>query len=91
MLSGRHAATLYSPDSRIQLVVETDLPGMQVYSANSLTERRGKAGSSMAPRDALCLETQLFPNGMNCYGFPSPILRADQKLHTETAFHFQVK
>lgn len=91
VLSGKHAATLYSPDSRIELVVETDLPGMQVYSANSLTERKGKAGATLAPRDAICLETQLFPNGMNCYGFPSPVLRAGQKLHTETAFHFQVK
>lgn len=91
VLSGKHAATLYSPDSGIELVVETDLPGMQVYSANSLTRRNGKGGSILSPRDAICLETQLFPNGMNCYGFPSPVLRAGRQLHTETAFQFGVR
>ena len=91
VLSGRHAATLYCPESGICLKVETDLPGMQVYSANSLTQRKGKGGGCMAPRDALCLETQLFPNAMNCYGFPSPVLRAGQHLHSETIFRFGLR
>lgn len=89
ILSGRTAAVLRSVVSGITLTVETDMPGMQVYTANSLTERRGKNGSVMAPRSAVCLETQLFPNGMNLYGFPSPILRAGEHLHSETAFIFR--
>lgn len=46
---------------------------MQLYTANFLTERRGKQGAIYAPRCALCLETQYF---MACDGFEKPILRA---------------
>ena len=88
VLSGKQAAILRSLSSGIELTVETDMPGMQVYSANSLTERRGKGGMILHSRDAVCLETQLFPNAMNCYGFPSPVLRAGQHLHSETVFAF---
>lgn len=42
----------------------------------------------MGPRDAVCLETQLFPNGIHRYGFPSPILRAGESMHSETVFSF---
>ena len=90
VLSGKTAAVLRSLSTGIELTVETDLPGMQVYTANFLTERPGKCGTTMRPRDAVCLETQLFPNATNCYGFPSPILRAGQHLHSETVFAFRV-
>ena len=89
VLSGGPAAVLYSARSGIQMTVETDLPGMQLYTSNFLDARRGKGGSRMGPRSAVCLETQLFPNALNCYAFPSPILRAGKHLHTETSFHFQ--
>lgn len=89
VLSGRRAAVLAG--ARILMETETDLPGMQVYTANGLSSRPGKGGSTMGPRGAVCLETQLFPNGMNCWGFPSPILRAGQPLHTETVYRFRQK
>ena len=54
----------------------TTAPGVQLYTANFLTERRGKQGAIYAPRCALCLETQYFPNAMACDGFEKPILRA---------------
>ena len=89
VLSGTPAAVLRSSTSGIELTVDTDMPGMQVYTANSLSSRQGKGGSRMEPRDAVCLETQLFPNAMACYAFPSPILRAGKHLCSETSFHFQ--
>ena len=89
VLSEKTAAVLRSASTGIELTVETDMPGMQVYTANFLTERSGKYGTTMRPRDAVCLETQLFPNAMNCYGFPSPILHAGQHLHSETVFAFR--
>lgn len=90
VLSGSRAAVLYSSVTGVELTVETDLPGIQVYSANALTPRAGKNGARMAPRSAVCLETQLFPNAMACYGFPSPVLRAGQHLRSETGFRFCV-
>jgi len=91
VLSGPQAAFLYSQESGIALRVFTTLPGMQVYTANYLSERVGKGGRVMRPRDAVCLETQLFPDGMAHYGFPSPVLRAGEQLHTETHFAFSVE
>ncbi len=91
VLSGSTAAVVYSQSSGIEMTVKTDMPGMQFYAANGLDRRAGKAGSVMGPRDAVCLETQLFPNGMNCYGFPSPVLRAGKAMHSETAYCFAVR
>ena len=76
---------------KLVMETETDLPGLQVYTANGLSARPGKGGAIMIPRGAVCLETQLFPNGMNCWGFPSPVLRAGQPLHTETVYRFRTK
>ena len=69
----------------------TDLPGMQVYSGNFLSPRDGKQGTKIDFRDAVCLETQLYPNAMECYGFPSPVLRAGKKLCTTTEYKFSVR
>ena len=44
----------------------------------------------MQDRCAVCLETQLYPNAMNCWGFPSPVLRAGQRLHSVTCYAFSV-
>ncbi len=91
VLAGEKAAVLYSPETGIEMTVKTDLPGMQFYSANFLTERPGKNGSTIHPRDGVCFESQLFPNAMNCYGFPSPVLRAGKHMHSETVYSFQIR
>ena len=91
VLCGKKAAVLYGPETGIEMTVETDLPGMQLYSGNFLTERRGKQNSVINRRDAVCFETQLYPNAMNCYGFPSPVLRAGTHLHSETSYAFRVR
>lgn len=91
VLSGCEAARVYAPESGIVMDVYTTQPGMQLYTANSLSHRTGKHGSVMLPHYALCLETQLFPDGMNHYGFPSPILRPGEHLHSETRYAFSVR
>jgi len=91
VLSGNPAAVLRCGVSGIELTVETDMPGMQVYTANSLAPRRGKNGSRIESRGAVCLETQLFPNAMACYAFPSPVLHAGKHLCSETSFRFSIQ
>ena len=34
---------------------------------------------------------KVYPNAMNCYGFPSPVLRAGKHLHSETSYAFRVR
>ena len=91
VLAGKKAAVVYSDQTGIELAVETDLPGMQLYTANMLSDRIGKGGRTIGRRAAFCLETQLFPNAMNCWGFPSPILHAGEHLHTETVYAFRTR
>ncbi len=90
VLSSRDAATVLGDKSGIFMSVYTDMPGVQLYSANFLSPRRGKGGQELSPRCALCLETQLYPNAMNCYGFPSPVLHRGERLHSETVYAFSL-
>lgn len=91
VLAGTHAAELVCPETGIVMEVFTTLPGMQLYTANSLTERAGKRGATMGRHGGICLETQLHPDGMNHYGFPSPILHPGEHLHTATLYAFMTE
>lgn len=91
ILSGPLAAQAYSQSSGICLQCFTDLPGMQLYTANFLGEFSGKGGRKMGPRQAFCLETQLFPDAMNHYAFPSALLHAGEKLSRETVYKLSLK
>ena len=90
VLSGRHAASARCPESGVRMDVYTTSPGMQLYTANFLTDRAGKNGARYAYRGGFCLETGLFANAMRCYGFPSPVLRKGQHMHSETVFSFSL-
>ena len=89
LLCGADAAMLENRNTGIRMRVATTLPGLQVYSSNFLTPRHGKHGSQMGQYNAVCLETQLYPDGMAHYGFPSPILHVGEVLHSETSFRFE--
>lgn len=85
----KKAAVLFSPETGIQMTTFTTLPGMQLYSGNWLTQRRGKGGNPIDRRFAVCLETQVFPNALALPHFPSPILRKDEHYHTVTIYRFE--
>ena len=85
----KKAAVLFSPETGIAMTTFTTLPGMQVYSSNWLTARKGKNRSQIDRRGAICLETQVFPNALACPNFPSPILRAGEHFHSETVYRFE--
>ncbi len=84
----REAARAYCARTGVGMEVQTTLPGLQFYSANFLTPRAGKKGSKYAPREAFCLETQLFPNAMECRNFPSPVLHPGETFDHKTIYRF---
>lgn len=86
----RPAAEVISPKTGIRLTVETTLPGVQLYTANYLSDRKGKGGVRYAPRQAFCLETQFFPDSPNQPAFPSAILRAGEAFDHTTRFLFSL-
>lgn len=85
------AAMLRGEQSGITMRVLTSLPGIQVYSANVLTHRCGKHGATYGKWDAVCLETQFYPNSMKCAGFEKPILKAGEAYHHVTHYCFSTE
>ena len=81
-------AELWCPATGIGLEMTTSMEGMQLYTAGWLTERGGKDGAVYGQAHGVCLETQYFPNAVNCPAFPSPILRKGETLQQWTAFRF---
>ena len=86
------AATVYSPATGIQLDVYTDEPGMQVYTGNFLDGTvTGKNGAVYAKRNAICLETQKYPDSPNKADWPSPYLKPGEKYTSRCIYKFSVK
>ena len=85
------AATLYEKTSGRKLVVFTDQPGLQLYTANFLDgSLNGKSGKPYLKRSSLCLETQHFPDSPNQQQFPNTILRPGETYQTKTIYQFSV-
>lgn len=75
--------------SGIVMEVFTDLPGVQFYSANFVTEEQiGKGGHAYGKRTAFCLETQVYPDANHHEDFPTSIVKAGQKYDTTTIYQF---
>lgn len=69
--------------------IYTDLPGMQFYSGNNIgTVENAKGGKTYRSRAGMCFETQYFPNSCNIQTFPSSVLMAGEKFHSETMYKF---
>ncbi|MFF9581907.1 aldose epimerase family protein [Streptomyces achromogenes] len=84
-----HIATLRDPRSGRTLKIATDQPGLQFYSGNFLDGTlTGTSGHTYRQGDALCLETQHFPDSPNHPAFPSTVLRPGQTYRTTTIHRF---
>ena len=82
------AATMVGDRTGLGMTVFTDRPGLQLYTANHLGERPGKGGAVYRSRDAVCLETQGFPDAVNHKNFPSVIVRGGETYHSVTEYRF---
>lgn len=87
-----HAITLYDPASGRQMDIATTEPGVQFYSGNfqdgTLT---GTSGRTYRQSDALCLETQHFPDSPNQPEFPSTVLRPGETYRSTTVHSFSAR
>ena len=72
----------------ITMEVYTDLPGVQIYSGNFLTEEPGKNGVVYKHRQGICFETQYFPDAINHENFQSPVCKAGEEYKTTTVYKF---
>ncbi|MGW6733082.1 aldose epimerase family protein [Streptomyces sp. NPDC055013] len=82
-------ATLKDPSSGRTLRMATTEPGLQFYSGNFLDGTLvGTSGRTYRQGDALCLETQHFPDSPNKPSFPSTVLRPGQTYRSTTVHSF---
>jgi aldose 1-epimerase len=70
------------------MFIATTLPGMQVYTANSLDENDTKGGVHRGRHSAICLETQHFPDAVNRKEFPSPVVKVGEPYDAITEYTF---
>ena len=77
-------AELYDPSTGRVLTVATTEPGLQLYTADHLSE-------PFAPGDGIALETQHFPDSPNRPEFPSTVLRPGEVFRSETVYGFSVR
>lgn len=82
------AAEVFDPKSGRIMEVYTTEPGVQFYSANHLDGRTGKYGVIYAPRTALCLEVQHYPDSPNQPEFPTTVLRPGETYSQTTIYKF---
>ncbi len=84
----RKIATAESIITGIKMEVYSDSKGLQLYSGNFLNGALGKSRTKYQKRSGFCLETQNYPNAINCPNFPSPILNEGQTFRTTTEYRF---
>ena len=88
VISGHPVATTVGDLTGITLVTDTDQPGVQLYTANALTDRKGKGGKDYGFRSAFCLETQHFPDSIHHPQWPTCILRPGEIFRSFTTYTF---
>lgn len=87
----KKVVSCYSKDSLVLMDTYTDLLGLQFYSGNTLSKRKGKGGTIYDLRQGFCLETQAsYPDSLNKPHFPSIILPKGKEYYSKTQYNFKV-
>jgi aldose 1-epimerase len=82
------AARVFDTISGRGMEVLTTKPAIQLYTGNYLDGVAGADGAVFNQHDALCLETQYYPDAVNHPNFPSPILSPGELYHHITVHRF---
>ena len=86
----RRVALAYDAASGRRMLVFTDQPGMQLYTANGFgADDRNRDGSPMKAHTGFCLETQHFADAPHHPDFPSTVLRPDETFQSRTIYKFE--
>ena len=88
----RKVSVARDPVSKLYMETFTDLPGVQLYTANGISDSRpGKNGASYTRHGGFCLETQFFPDTINKAHFPGGLLKKGELFTTCTGFRFGIE
>lgn len=81
---GNFIASLKNKESKIKIDLYTDLPGVQLYTSQSLKYKK-----KLFPYQGVCLETQFFPESPNINKFPSTLTKSQKLYKYFTKFKIQ--
>ena len=86
-------ASLRAEESGIRMEVYTDLPSIQLYTANLSSDEAkmkhpGKGGFLYGNHSGVCLETQYVPNAVNCGNAAVPLVKAGEEQVSLTVYRF---
>lgn len=88
---GEPDAVVIETTSGRKMELYTEMPGVQFYTANWLSEEEiGKGGVPHQAYGAFCLETQFYPNSCNIPSFPNAILKEGEKYRSVTKYVFGI-
>ncbi len=90
VLDGQPATEVYDPLTSRRMVITTTAPGMQLYTGNFLGGQRDRTGS-LESCDAVCFETQAFPDAVHHDTFTPIILNPGETYSSETTMKFTVE
>ena len=86
---GTFAARVREPKSGRILVVNSSLPGIQLYNGGGIPECTGKGGLLYGPQSGLCLEPQFFPDAIHHSAFGQPVLKAGELYEHYIEYQFR--
>lgn len=84
----RPVAVVRDPVSGRVMEVESTKPGVHFYTGNLLDGAIGRKEHPLSAHDALCLETEAFPDAPNKPQFPSAVVRPTEVYHHKTVHRF---
>jgi len=73
-------------DHDISLNIYSNMPGMQIFTANHFVNKKGKGGALYQAQQGVCFETQFYPDAPNHAHFPSATLQADEEFYSVTEY-----
>lgn len=87
----RPIATAYEPKTGRVMEVFSDMPGVQLFTANSAGSARNKDSLPMLAHGSFCLETQFYPDSVHHDSFPFTYLEPGVPFASTTIYKFSAK
>jgi aldose 1-epimerase len=84
-------AGLYDPESGRLMTIDSNQPGLVLYTSNGLDKTLELKERQSAKYLGICFETQAFPASLHHSGFPDIILQPEEPYRKETVFSFSIK
>jgi aldose 1-epimerase len=73
-------------DTNVNLNIYTSMPGIQIFTANHFSNKKGKGGALYQAHQGVCFETQFYPDSPNHSHFPSAVIGVNKEFYSVTEY-----